>query len=76
MCCKVLGAAPQHAPATCPPFTRDDLRASSTAPSLVPRRLSALRLLATMMFVTPVTMARERLAVDPPLPPQATDSYS
>lgn len=31
---------------------------------------------AHTLFVTLITMARERLAVDPPLLPQATDSYS
>jgi len=34
------------------------------------------RLLSPALFVTLVTMASERLALDPPLPPQATDSYS
>lgn len=67
-----------HASAPQPPVPIHQGRLSGQQGSHIPCPLPAPcpRLPAPTLFVTPVTMARERLAVDPPLPPQATVSYS
>lgn len=71
--CRALGAAPQP---PVPPLCQGCPLCRQGSPVPCPLPAPCPRLAAPMLFVTPVTMARERLAIDPPLPPQATDSYS